>query len=495
MKKTLFLLVFACIGSVLWGQQRYALVIGNGNYNTIERLVNPINDATDVAAKLRTLGYQVELQTNIGNAVMNRVINNFIRNLAQNKENEGFFWYAGHGVQIDGENYLLPVDVDGSDEVALKFSSYPVNRLVESFDKIAGNKVNIVVLDACRNNPFRNTTGRNRSLSRGLSTLSDLPPDLCVIYSTAAGDVADDSVAGRRNSPFTEAFISNMDSNQDIAIVIRSIFRETLRLTNNRQRPYYDGSIINLDHYTLNPRGGQAVQPPQLTPEGIQKYALVIGNGNYTGGGISKLKNPVNDADDMTATLQSLGFTVIKIIDGNLEQMESAIIRFKDQLSISKNSYALFYYAGHSVQSGGVEYLIPIDATITSESHLRTRSVSIQTTIDELSEAKNELCIMVLDGARDNPFDMGGRSSGGGVRMANNFIVMYATGSGSTARDGAGRNGLFTEHFLINLKIPGLELNDIFRRTMGDVIRASENKQNPEILNRFAGTAYLGARP
>ena len=254
--------IFFAINISIFAQNRFALVIGNNNYTTIGRLANPVNDATEVAARLRTLGYQVELKTNVGNAEMGRAINDYIQRLAQNRNNEGFFWFAGHGVQIDGENYLLPIDVDSTDDVSVQFSSYPVNRLVSAFERTAQNKVNIVVLDACRNNPFRNMPARNRSLSRGLSVIQNLPPDLFVIYSTAAGDVAADGTAGRRNSPFAEAFMQGMDSNDDISIVIRNITRETLRLTDNQQRPYQEGSIISLDYYSLNPRRG-TTQPVQ----------------------------------------------------------------------------------------------------------------------------------------------------------------------------------------------------------------------------------------
>jgi tetratricopeptide (TPR) repeat protein len=269
--KTLFCIVFFffAVNFYVTAQNRFALVIGNSNYTSIEKLGNPVNDAADVASKLRSLGYQVELKTNIGNAELGRAVNDYIQRLAQNKNNEGFFWFAGHGVQIDGENYLLPVDVDSMDDISVKYSSYPVNRLVDSFERTAQNKVNIVVLDACRNNPFRNMPARNRSLSRGLSVVHNLPPDLFIIYSTAAGDVAMDSAAGKRNSPFAESFMRNMESNDDISIVIRNITRETLRLTDNKQRPYQEGSIISLDYYSLNPR---RTTPPVVQQEDATVY-------------------------------------------------------------------------------------------------------------------------------------------------------------------------------------------------------------------------------
>ena len=229
---------------------------------------------------------------------------------------------------------------------------------------------------------------------------------------------------------------------------------------------------------------------------GQQKYALVIGNGAYTH--VTKLNNPVNDANDVAAALQGLGFTVDKLLNASQEQMESAAIRLKNRLSASKNSYGLLFYAGHGVQSGGENYLIPVDANIQSESFLRSRAVSVQAMLDELNEAGNELNVVVLDACRDNPFSWK-RSGTRGLTIVGqqpaDSIIVFATSAGSTAADGTGRNGLFTSYFLKNLKTPGLEVNEIFRLTMGDVARASDNQQRPAVYNQFAGLAWLGSRP
>jgi len=226
-----------------------------------------------------------------------------------------------------------------------------------------------------------------------------------------------------------------------------------------------------------------------------QKYALVIGNGAYTSG---RLANPVNDANDMTAALQSLGFTVDKVLDGNLDQIESAVMRLKNRLSVSKNSYGFFFYAGHGVQSNGVNYLIPIGAAIPSENSLRDRAVSVQWTLSELNDAGNELNIVVLDACRDNPFTWA-RSGSRGLAVISNqpadSIVVYATSAGSTAADGTGRNGLFTSELLKNIKTPGMEVNEIFRRTGAGVAQASDRKQIPALYSQFFGNAYLSSAP
>jgi formylglycine-generating enzyme required for sulfatase activity len=229
---------------------------------------------------------------------------------------------------------------------------------------------------------------------------------------------------------------------------------------------------------------------------GQNKYALVIGNGAYTN--ITRLNNPVNDAGDMRAALSDLGFTVDTVINGSRVQMENAIERLKNRLSAARNTYGLIFYAGHGVQSGGENYLIPVDADIRSESYLRDRAVPVGAMLDELNQAGNELNVVVLDACRDNPFSWR-RSAGRGLQvMANqpaDSIIVYATSAGSTAADGEGRNGLFTGQLLKNLKTPGLEVSEVFRLTGGDVARASEGRQRPATYNQFYGTAYLGRPP
>jgi hypothetical protein len=223
-----------------------------------------------------------------------------------------------------------------------------------------------------------------------------------------------------------------------------------------------------------------------------QKYALVIGNGNYTS--LSRLKNPVNDAEDMAAALNDLDFSVDVVLDGDLDRMENAVMRLKNRLSVSRNAYGFLFYAGHGVQSNGVNYLIPIGANIPSENFLRTRAVSVQTVLDELNDARNELNVVVLDACRDNPFNWGRTGNRGLTVIANqpaDSIVVYATSAGSIAQDGTGRNGLFTSRLLNNLKTPGLEVKEIFNRTGQDVIIASDRKQIPAIYSQFFGSAYF----
>ena len=125
------------------------------------------------------------------------------------------------------------------------------------------------------------------------------------------------------------------------------------------------------------------------------KFALVIGNENYID--ITKLNNPVNDANDIANVLEDLGFTVDKVLNGSLNQMEEAVIRLKDRLSASGDSYGFFFYSGHGVQSVGENYLLPVDANIPGENFLHNRALSMQAVLDALNSAANTLNIVILD--------------------------------------------------------------------------------------------------
>ena len=223
---------------------------------------------------------------------------------------------------------------------------------------------------------------------------------------------------------------------------------------------------------------------------------MVIGNGAYTNFG--SLQNAKNDANDMADALQGLGFTVDKILDANLNQMETAAIRLRDRLTgAGNNAYGFFYYAGHGVQVDGVNYLIPANANIPDKDFLRERAVSAQALLDMLNRSKNALNVIVLDACRDFPAAWSRTTDRGLAVMhpPSDSIIMFATAAGRTASDGKGRNGLFTSHLLRHLKTPGVEVNEVFRRTMSDVARASNNEQRPAMYTDFFETAYLGMKP
>ncbi|GHV66897.1 hypothetical protein AGMMS49928_02710 [Spirochaetia bacterium] len=262
-KPGLCVLMLVLALSALSAQQKYALVIGNANYQRIGKLTNTINDAEDLTKALRNLGYQVEMKSNVSRSDLINAIYAYTQRLAANSANEGFFWYAGHAVQIGDENYLLPVDVNVDNEMQIRSDSYSLNQLLAALEE-ARNRANVVILDACRDNPLPRSAGRS-SGSRGLTVINDIPGDLFVMFSTAPGDKADDGL-GKRNSPFAEAFLKNISSTDPLVLVATDIIQETMRLTNNRQRPFQRGSIISDRNYSLNRRQVAIVPAPIPAP-------------------------------------------------------------------------------------------------------------------------------------------------------------------------------------------------------------------------------------
>ena len=299
----------------LAAQNRYALVIGNTAYRSFGSLTNPVNDAEDIAAALTRLGYSVDLRRNLGINELDEAVSDYTAQLAANPANEGFFWYAGHGIQLsDSGNYLIPVDFPNIEDrpenrPRITRAAYALNDLLAALEA-AGNRANVVVLDACRNNPLAGS-GRGGASSRGLGMVANTPPDLIIMYSTAAGAAADDGAAGKRNSPFAEAFLKNIDKPEPIALVMADITGETLSLTANRQRPYQAGTIVNRN-YSLNPNAAAYTAPslpvPAAAPETkrlipIPKTMAFVQGGSFTmgsGGDVIRINSFVIGKNEVT---------------------------------------------------------------------------------------------------------------------------------------------------------------------------------------------------
>lgn len=222
------------------------------------------------------------------------------------------------------------------------------------------------------------------------------------------------------------------------------------------------------------------------------KFALVVGNSDYND--LTSLKNPENDALDISSALKSIGFDVNLLTNADSINIENAIIKLSDDLSKNSNSIGLFYFAGHGVQVDGLNYLIPSNTNITNEAFLRQRAVSTQAVLDILKDAQNELNIVILDACRDNPFSWK-RGGNRGLSVVSNqpagSIIVYATAAGQTASDGDRRNGLFTQELLKNITTEGLSINEIFRRTGIGVSDASNGKQLPAIYSQYYGLHTL----
>ena len=212
-------------------ERRVALVIGNGDYQAATKLINPINDAADIGEVLAGLGFDVEVRIDADLDTMEKAVLRFGNKLAGSTDSVGFFYYAGHGVQSNGENYLIPVDARLSAESMLRIRAIPLQFVLDSIGE-AGNKLNIIVLDACRDNPF----SWARSSARGLAVVGIQPAASIVVYSTSAGKVAQDGTG--RNGTFTEELLRHLPTpGLDIMEVLRRTGQDVQAKTASAQIP------------------------------------------------------------------------------------------------------------------------------------------------------------------------------------------------------------------------------------------------------------------
>jgi formylglycine-generating enzyme required for sulfatase activity len=218
------------------GQRRLALVMGNGAYQNANPLKNPPNDAKAIADALRELGFEVTLGTNKPQREMKQMMREFGQRL-RTQGGVGLFYYAGHGVQAKGHNYLVPVAAVIQSEADLEDEAIDVNYVLNLMDE-AQNALNIVILDACRNNPF----GRSfRSAANGLAQVK-APTGTLIAYATAPDDIAADG--GGANSPYTEELIKEM---RQPGVLIETMFRRVAEQVSSRsggrQEPWFSANV------------------------------------------------------------------------------------------------------------------------------------------------------------------------------------------------------------------------------------------------------------
>lgn len=242
--------------------RKLALVVGNSAYPKWP-LQNPGNDAREVAKALAELGFQTESALDLTLPRLDRTISEFVSQVKQG--DTAAFYYAGHGIQLEGENYLVPVDFDAKDETDAKYASYSASRIQERLEK-AGAKVILIVLDACRNNPF---SGR-RSAGGGLAAMGSGKGTM-IAFATAPGRTADDNASGS-NGLFTTYLVESLRvPGLSLDQVFSRVRERVYTQSKGRQVPWTVSSVIG-DVY-LKPGSGQmasrvAPEPPapQTTP-------------------------------------------------------------------------------------------------------------------------------------------------------------------------------------------------------------------------------------
>jgi hypothetical protein len=249
------LLLFA-VGAIASAQEhRVALVIGNADYKTAP-LKNPVNDARAMASALRNLGFVVLTGENVGRKAMLQKLREYRDTLRP--DSVGLFYYAGHAIQVKGQNYLIPTDATVRTEAEVDEESVNLGHLLDRLDE-AKNPINIVMLDACRDNPF----GRSfRSASRGLAQV-DAPTGTLIAYATAPGRTAADGDGA--NGVYTEAMLRVLKTpGLKVEDVLKRVRASVVQSTKGAQTPWDASSLIG-DFYFIAPVAASQVPAPSMS--------------------------------------------------------------------------------------------------------------------------------------------------------------------------------------------------------------------------------------
>jgi hypothetical protein len=240
-------------------EKRVALVIGNSSYKHVAKLTNPANDAAAVANLLRSAGFDViERKQDLNISSMKRAIRDFSEKTQD--ADIAVVYYAGHGIEVDGTNYMIPIDAELARDVDVEDETVSLDRIVKVLEPV--KRLRLVILDACRDNPFSKSMKRTigtRSIGRGLAKVEVQSSDTLIAFAAKAGFTASDGDG--QNSPFATALVNNLGiPGLDLRLAFGRVRDDVLKATGNRQEPFVYGSL-----------GGSTVSlvPPKAVPEPV----------------------------------------------------------------------------------------------------------------------------------------------------------------------------------------------------------------------------------
>ncbi len=247
-------------------EKRVALVIGNGAYQKVSQLPNPGRDATAVEALLRRAGFAVvEVRRDLTRVAMLGALRDFSEQVRD--ADIAVVFYAGHGMEMDGSNYLIPVDAALERDIDVKDEAVALERVAELIEP--AKRLRLIILDACRDNPFTRSMRRSvgkRSIGRGLAQVEPTS-DTLIGFAAKAGSTAEDGQGS--NSPYTSALLKHLTTpGLDVQLALRRVRDEVLKSTNGKQEPFTYGSLGGAE-IALVP-GGAGGQPlAQMPPQSI----------------------------------------------------------------------------------------------------------------------------------------------------------------------------------------------------------------------------------
>jgi uncharacterized caspase-like protein len=304
-------------------QHRVALVIGNSAYTQVNTLPNPVNDANAVAAAFKDLGFEVLLGLDLDKRGFDAKVREFSQILGQ--ADVSIFFYAGHGLQVSGRNYLVPVDARLQRERDIDFEAVGLDFILKQMELDREGKTNIVFLDACRDNPLarnlaRSMGTRSANVGQGLAQV-EAGVGTFIAYSTQPGNVALDGDAG--NSPFTAALVKSIkEPGRNLTAVMINVRKQVLAATRGKQVPW-DHSALTGDFYFGQPSALNAGPSPEM--EAMQ----------------ARLKQLEEQLMDKSDAQQTVSLVKLEQLKERVRQIEEANRADQQRIFDTRNKYGV----------------------------------------------------------------------------------------------------------------------------------------------------------
>jgi uncharacterized caspase-like protein len=216
-----------------------------------------------------------------------------------------------------------------------------------------------------------------------------------------------------------------------------------------------------------------------------------MGNANYAK---APLRNPLNDADDLSRELRRSGFDVLDLRDASLASMRQGIREFGDRLK--GYDIGLVYYSGHGLELRGKNYLLPVNHDIQREDEIQDQSLEVNLILEKMNSANNNFNILIIDACRDNPFFRSFRSIGRGLAQMDapvGTLIAFSTAPGKTALDGTGRNSPYTKHLLASIPKVNYPIESVFKDIRRAVIAETKGSQTPWESTSLTGEFFFRA--
>jgi formylglycine-generating enzyme required for sulfatase activity len=451
--------------SAEYTKPRFALIIGNGNYQNVPSLLHPVNDANDMATALNKLGFEVTLKLNANY----KTIKTAARDFGQRLQNGsiGLFYFSGYGLQFDNRNYLLPLQADIKTDMDIEFESLDARFVLRQMQENNSEGANLIILEASRENPYNNIN----NLKPGLTEMNN--QGFLIAYPTAPNSVSSEN-SETLNSLYTKHLLTALREKAFMGVfeLFAEMTTQVKTETNGAQVPWHSDLLTQRfcfgkcgeplaaisqplpeNDSTADLSAGEEgvslldtspIAIPTAPQDDLERFALVIGNGDYQN---APLAHSVNDAKDMAKVLEDLGFEVSLLLNTNKRTLKKAVRDFGQ--SLANSDIGLFYYSGHNLPFNNRNYLVPLQADIKTESDIEFEGLEADYILEQMEKNHRDGGnLIILDACQDNLKN--------GVAEINNppgFLIAYANAPG-WACDGKSnaRNSIYTKHLLTALR-------------------------------------------